>query len=70
MVDDVNLGWQQSKGSVGKTAAPYISIAGVHPAFKREDRLGKDPFAGFGTVVEDITGSGYTKNQPILLGAF
>ena len=42
----------------------------VHPALKREDRLGKDPFAGFGTVVEDITGSGYTKNQPILLGAF
>ena len=41
-----------------------------HPALKREDRLGKEPFAGFGTVVEDITGSGYTKNQPILLGAF
>ena len=33
----------------------------LHPALKREDRLGKDPFAGFGTVVEDITGSGYTK---------
>ena len=42
----------------------------AHPALKREDRLGKDPFAGFGTVVEDITESGYTKNQPILLGAF
>ena len=41
-----------------------------HPVLKREDRLGKEPFAGFGTVVEDITGSGYTKNQPILLGAF
>ena len=41
-----------------------------HPVLKREDRLGKDPFAGFGTLVEDITGSGYTKNQPILLGAF
>ena len=41
-----------------------------HPVLKREDRLGKHPFAGFGTVVEDITGSGYTKNQPILLGAF
>ena len=41
-----------------------------HPALKRQDRLGKDPFAGFGTVVEDITESGYTKNQPILLGAF
>ena len=40
------------------------------PALKREDRLGKDPFAGFGTVVEDITESGYTKNQPILLGPF
>ena len=43
---------------------------GEHPAFKRQDRLGKDPFAGFGTVVEDITESGYTINQPILLGAF
>ena len=41
-----------------------------HPALKRQDRLGKEPFAGFGTVVEDITESGYTKNQPILLGAF
>ena len=42
----------------------------THPVLKREDRLGKHPFAGFGTVVKDITGSGYTKNQPILLGAF
>ena len=42
----------------------------AHPALKREDRLGKEPFAGFGMVVEDITGSGYTKNQPNLLGAF
>ena len=42
----------------------------AHPVLKREDRLGKEPFAGFGTVVEDITESGYTKNQPILLGAF
>ena len=42
----------------------------THPALKREDRLGKEPFAGFGTVVEGITESGYTKNQPILLGAF
>ena len=41
-----------------------------HPALKREDRLGKDPFAGFGAVVEDIKRSGYSKNQPILLGAF
>ena len=41
-----------------------------HSALKRQDRLGKEPFAGFGTVVEDITGSGYTKNQPILLGPF
>ena len=48
-------------GSVGK---------GEHPVLKRQDRLGKEPFAGFGTVVEDITESGYTKNQPILLGAF
>ena len=41
-----------------------------HPVLKREDRLGKEPFAGFCTLVEDITGSGYTKNQPILLGPF
>ena len=32
----------------------------AHPALKREDRLGKDPFAGFGTVVGDIKESGYT----------
>ena len=43
---------------------------GGHPVLKREDRLRKEPFAGFGTVVEDITESGYTKNQPILLGPF
>ena len=42
----------------------------THPALKRQDRLGKEPFAGFGTVVEGITESGYTKNQPILLVAF
>ena len=47
-----------------------MSACLLHPALKREDRLGKDPFAGFGTVVEDITESGYTKNQPILLGPF
>ena len=41
-----------------------------HPVLKRDDRLGKEPLAGFGTVVEDITGSGYTKNQPILLVFF
>ena len=59
-------------------AAAYLSIypgtgrggGTVHPALKREDRLGKEPFAGFGTVAEDIKRSGYTKNQPILLGAF
>ena len=42
----------------------------MHPALKRQDRLGKDPFAGFGTVVEDITESGYTKNQPISWALF
>ena len=42
----------------------------THPILKREDRLRKEPFAGFGTVVEDIKRSGYTKNQPILLGFF
>ena len=47
-----------------------LPASSLHPAFKREDRLGKEPFAGFGTVVEDITESGYTKNQPILLGPF
>ena len=52
---------------MGKPTMLHIAL---HPVLKREDRLGKDPFAGFGTVVEDITGSGYTKNQPILLGAF
>ena len=30
----------------------------------------KHPFAGFGTVMEDIKRSAYTKNQPFLLGAF
>ena len=33
----------------------YLVSRGEHPAFKREDRLRKEPFAGFGTVVEDIT---------------
>ena len=52
--------------------APTFSLYTIftHPAFKRQDRLGKDPFAGFGTVGEDIKRSGYTKNQPILLGPF
>ena len=58
------------------TSVPYATAAEntwlwpPHPAFKRQDRLGKEPFAGFGTVVEGITESGYTKNQPILLGPF
>ena len=52
------------------TLRSLFSLNVTHPALKREDRLGKDPFAGFGTVVEDITESGYTKNQPILLGPF
>ena len=25
-----------------------------HPSLEREDRLGQHPFAGFGTVMEDI----------------
>ena len=62
-------------GSVwGSTGWYFVKLgqygAALPPAFKREDRLGKEPFAGFGTVVEDITESGYTKNQPILLGPF
>ena len=42
----------------------------LHPVLKREDRLRKHPFAGFGTVMEDIRRTSHTKNQPILLGAF
>ena len=34
-------------------------LIGGAPPLEREDRLGKHPFAGFGTLVEDITGSGY-----------
>ena len=48
----------------------FIIFGMSHPVLKRQDRLGKELFAGFGTVVEDIKRSGYTKNQPILLGAF
>ena len=54
----------------GRIVADGQQTGGGHPALKREDRLGKDPFAGFGTGVEDITESGYTKNHPILLGPF
>ena len=42
----------------------------MHPALKREDRLGKEPFAGFGTVVEDITGSGNLGPLKSDLGVF
>ena len=45
-------------------------LIGGAPPLEREDRLGKHPFAGFGTVMEDIKRTSYTKNQPILLGAF
>ena len=56
----------------GTTFETVVIMQGApaHPVLKRQNRLGKDPFAGFGTVVEDIKRSGYTKNQPILLGAF
>ena len=57
---------KQKTHKQGKTSIKRLQ----HPALKREDRLEKDPFAGFGTVGEDITESGYTKNQPILLGPF
>ena len=57
-------------GKPGKDDRLHIVDGPQHPALKRQDRLGKEPFAGFGTVVEDITESGYTKNQPILLGPF
>ena len=57
---------KKKKGTCSRMTIIDIS----HPALKRQDRLGKEPFAGFGTVVEDITESGYTKNQPILLGPF
>ena len=67
--------WNTAALTLGKLdillASSHQLLGGaVHPALKRQDRLGKGPFAGFGTVVEDITESGYTKNQPILLGAF
>jgi len=35
--------------------------AAAHPVLKREDRLRKHPFAGFGMVMEDIKRSAYTK---------
>ena len=38
------------------------------PPPEREDRLGKRPFAVFGTVMDDIERTSYTKNQPLLLG--
>ena len=64
------LNWGRS--ILGFTCIVVVVVVVVvgHPALKRQDRLGKEPFAGFGTVVEDITESGYTKNQPILLGFF
>ena len=58
------------QNSLLRNITRFLHVWLTHPAFKREDRLGKEPFAGFGTVVEDITESGYTKNQPILLGPF
>ena len=62
--------FKQEKKATGFHSTAKYSLSWRRPALKRQDRLGKDPFAGFGTVVEDITESGYTKNQPILLGAF
>ena len=47
-----------------------LAFPTTHPVLKREDRLRKKPFAGFGTVMEDVKRSAYTKNQPILLGAY
>ena len=32
----------------------YLTVRTSHPALKREDQLGKHPFAGFGTDMEDI----------------
>ena len=29
-----------------------VNSQALHPVLKRQDRLGKEPFAGFGTVVE------------------
>ena len=62
--------WSLVKFKVTANGGSRNTIKRRHPALKRQDRLGKEPFAGFGTVVEDITESGYTKNQPILLGPF
>ena len=51
---------------IGKVALPRCVLRAVrlvffsftmddsHPVLKREDRLRKHPFAGFGTVMEDI----------------
>ena len=44
-------------------------LIGGAPPLEREDRLGKHPFAGFGTVMEDIKRTSYTKDQLILLGS-
>ena len=70
--DHLQLGMTPSQLGKFETNQDYIGMSWKtpHHALKREDRLGKEPFAGFGTVVEDITESGYTKNQPILLGFF
>ena len=49
-------------------AQSYFSTnAPSHPYLEREDRLGKYPFAEFGTAMEDIKGTSYTKNQPTIL---
>ena len=40
----------------------------MHPSVEREDRLGKHPFAGFGTVMEDIKRTSYTKKSANSIG--
>ena len=39
-----------------------------HPSLEREDRLRKHPFAGFGTVMEDIKRTSYTKKSADSIG--
>ena len=64
-----NLGSWSNSGSREEVAGGGVGEV-LHPVLKREDRLRKHPFAGFGTVMEDIKRTSYTKNQPILLASF
>ena len=51
----------RSQGAHSPAGLQAVNTTLWHPALKRQDRLGKEPFAGFGTVVEDITEPFWTK---------